>query len=44
MGRCKQINNFNLQYVSDVISLIIHSNSLEKLRDFVDAMLSTLMH
>jgi len=24
MGKCKQIKNPNLQYVSDVISLIIH--------------------
>ena len=27
MGKCKQINNSNLQYVSDVISLIIHEKN-----------------
>jgi len=25
MGKCKQINNSNLEYVSDVISLNIHA-------------------
>jgi len=38
MGKCKQINNSNSPYVSDVILLIIH----EKSRDFIDAVLPTL--
>jgi len=27
MGKCKQINNSNLPYVSDIISLIIHKRN-----------------
>jgi len=38
MGKYKQINNSDLRYVNDVISLIIH----EKLCNFVAAMLPTL--
>jgi len=38
MGKCKEVNNSNLLYVSDVISLIIH----EILQDFANAVLSTL--
>jgi len=39
MGKCKQINNSNSPYVSDVILLIIH----EKLRNFVDAVFPILI-
>jgi len=39
IGKCKQINNSNLLYVSDVISLIIH----EKSHDFVCAKFPTLI-
>jgi len=39
MGKCKQINNSNLQYVSDVISSIVNEM---KLHDFANAKLPTL--
>jgi len=40
MGKCKQINNSKLSYVSDVISLIIH----ERNYDFIHAVFLTLSH
>ena len=41
MGECKQIDNSNLLYVRDVISLIILF--MRGLRDFVDAVFPTLV-